>query len=164
MSWYLIHTKVRQEKCALENLERQGYTCYLPMIASEKIHHGNITIVDEALFPRYMFVQLDISNTTQSWSPIRSTKGVSRLVSFGNEPAKVDDQLIAHLKQQTNLNQQTRRLFQPGERLKFISGAFANLDCIYQMADGESRAIVLLELLSKPVKVSIAPSTLRKLA
>ena len=26
--WYLIHTKVRQERCAQENLERQGYTLF----------------------------------------------------------------------------------------------------------------------------------------
>ena len=30
--WYLIHTKVRQERCAQENLERQGHTCFLPKV------------------------------------------------------------------------------------------------------------------------------------
>ncbi|MDP3335894.1 MAG: transcription termination/antitermination NusG family protein, partial [Rhodoferax sp.] len=30
MNWYLIHTKPRLEKCALENLQNQGYTCFLP--------------------------------------------------------------------------------------------------------------------------------------
>ena len=35
--WYLIHTKVRQERCAQDNLERQGYTCFLPQIRAEKL-------------------------------------------------------------------------------------------------------------------------------
>ena len=37
MHWYLIHTKPRQELRALENLERQGYECYLPLLPTEKI-------------------------------------------------------------------------------------------------------------------------------
>ncbi len=35
-AWYLIHTKPRQEHIALTNLERQGYTCYLPLLRVEK--------------------------------------------------------------------------------------------------------------------------------
>jgi transcriptional antiterminator RfaH len=30
MHWYLVHTKPIQEKCALDNLQRQGFKCYLP--------------------------------------------------------------------------------------------------------------------------------------
>ena len=37
MHWFLIHTKPRQEGIALENLERQGYPCYLPMLAAEEL-------------------------------------------------------------------------------------------------------------------------------
>ena len=34
-NWYLIHTKIRQERVALENLERQGFKCFLPLIRAE---------------------------------------------------------------------------------------------------------------------------------
>ncbi|MEN9764019.1 MAG: transcription/translation regulatory transformer protein RfaH, partial [Pseudomonadota bacterium] len=36
IAWYLVHTKPRQEDIALMNLERQGYTCYLPRLSVEK--------------------------------------------------------------------------------------------------------------------------------
>lgn len=74
MHWYLIHTKPRQEKCALENLERQGYACYLPMLPTEKLRQRILTIGEEPLFPRYLFIQLDSGALAKSWSPIRSTK------------------------------------------------------------------------------------------
>ena len=48
MHWYLVHTKPRQEKCALENLHRQGYQCYLPTIPAEKLRQGLLTVADEA--------------------------------------------------------------------------------------------------------------------
>ena len=30
-TWFAVYTKPRQEKIALENLERQGFRCSLPM-------------------------------------------------------------------------------------------------------------------------------------
>jgi hypothetical protein len=47
-----------------------------------------------ALFARYLFTELDSNSTAKSWSPIRSTLGVSRLLTFGDEPAKVPTHLI----------------------------------------------------------------------
>ena len=164
MHWYLIHTKPRQEKSALQNLTQQGYACYLPILPTEKLRQGNLTVADEPLFPRYLFIQLGMGDSARSWSPIRSTRGVSRLVSFGNEPAKVDDRLIDLLKSQEEAVQgQPQRLFTPGERVRLTDGAFAGIEGIYQMADGESRVMVLIELLSKPVQLRIAPSSLRKI-
>lgn len=58
MDWYLVHTKPKQEKYALENLHRQGYQCYLPIIPSERLRQGLLTVEDEPLFPRYLFICL----------------------------------------------------------------------------------------------------------
>ena len=55
-----------------------------------------------------------------------------------------------------------RRLFEPGQRVTVTEGAFSGLEGIYQMADGQSRAIVLLTLLSKPAKGSFAIQALRR--
>jgi len=33
-AWYLLYTKPRQEQRAVENLKRQGYIAYLPLIAA----------------------------------------------------------------------------------------------------------------------------------
>jgi transcriptional antiterminator RfaH len=87
---YLVHTKIRQESVAQENLERQGFECFLPQIHVEKLRKGQLRVVREALFPRYLFIRLETGIDAQSWGPIRSTLGVSRLVTFGQTPAKVD--------------------------------------------------------------------------
>jgi len=163
MHWYLIHTKPRQEKIALENLERQGYRCYLPLYRKEKLRQRVLTVSNEPLFPRYLFINLGDSETDQSWRPIRSTKGVSRMVAFGNEPAKVDDALIDLLKQQEeSLQGQLEPLFKPGELVKITEGPFAGIEGIYQMSDGEQRVMVLIEMLSKQVAMRVDPASLRK--
>jgi transcriptional antiterminator RfaH len=163
MHWYLIHTKPRQEKCALQNLEQQGYQCYLPILPAEKLRQGILVVADEPLFPRYLFIRLGQGDSAKSWAPIRSTKGVSRLVSFGVEPARVDDWLIELLRaQEAAVQGEPERLFKRGERVRLTEGAFAGVEGIYHMADSERRVMVLIELLSKPVTVTVDAASLRK--
>jgi transcriptional antiterminator RfaH len=163
--WYVIHTKPRQEQRALNNLQQQGYQCYLPMIAIEKISRERLNVIEEPLFPRYLFISLDASRYGQNWSPIRYTWGVSGLVCFGSEPAKINSGLINLLRQQEQgLSEDPQRLFSAGESLLVADGPFAGLQAIYQMASGENRAMVLIELMGKSAQMQIAPASLRKIA
>ena len=50
----------------------------------------------------------------------------------------------------------------PGERVHLTEAPFAGIEGIYQMADGERRVMVLIELLSKQVRVRVSPANLRK--
>lgn len=163
MNWYLIHTKPRLEQCALENLQNQGYTCFLPQIRVEKLRRGKLIEIDEPLFPRYFFIQLDTGNQAQSWHPIRSTKGVSRLVSFGQEPAKVSDALVDLIRTQCRSGAVQQRHFTPGETVQITDGPFVGLEAVYQMRDGEQRIMVLLHIMSKPVMLSLEPIDIRKI-
>ncbi len=163
MHWYLVHTKPRQERCALDNLQRQGFQCYLPTLPSEKLRQGMLTVADEPLFSRYLFIRLGQGDSAPSWAPIRSTKGVSRLVSFGVEPAKVADNLVEALRaQEASVQAEPERLFKPGERVLLTEAPFADIEGIYQVADGERRVMVLIELLSKQVRMRVTPASLRK--
>jgi transcriptional antiterminator RfaH len=118
MHWYLVHSKPRQERLAFDNLTRQGYACYLPVLPTEKIRQGAITLADEPLFPRYLFIRLGSDLSAKGWGPIRYTTGVSRLVSFGAEPAKIDDDLVMQLQKSESLHKtKPARLFEVGDRV-----------------------------------------------
>jgi transcriptional antiterminator RfaH len=163
MNWYLVHTKPRQERCALENLQWQGYECYFPTMPVEKLRSGKFGVVEQALFPRYLFIRLGQGTKAQSWNPIRSTKGVSRLVAFGTTPAKVCDTLITLLRSKETLVQtEPDRLFKPGERVRITADPFVDIEGIYQMTDADQRVMVLIELMSKPVKIHLAPTAIQK--
>jgi transcriptional antiterminator RfaH len=165
MHWYLIYTKPRQEKSALQNLEQQGYQCYLPLLPKEKLRQGAVALSEEPLFPRYLFINLAQDFMAKSWSPIRSTKGVSRLVRFGAEPARIDDALVDLLRDhEFSVLAEPERLFNPGERVRLTEGPFAGIEGIYQMADGDRRVMVLIELMSAKVVVPVMAGNLRKVA
>ena len=161
-NWYLIHTKIRQERVAQDNLERQGFECFLPLMRAEKLRRA-LLVVQEALFPRYLFIRLGTGLESQSWAPIRSTIGVSRLVTFGLIPAKIDDELIGALRTQSEASDLVLRHFEPGEQVVLTDGPFVGVEAIYQMADAEGRVMVLLNILSKQVKMSVMPASIRKL-
>jgi transcriptional antiterminator RfaH len=65
---------------------------------------------------------------------------------------------------QKNQPERLQKMFTEGDKVQLTQGAFAGLEGIYQIADGESRAMVLVEILNKPVRIAIEPAELRKLA
>jgi len=90
--WYAIHTKPRQEEHAAVHLRRQEFEIYLPRIKQARRFRQRWRDMIEPLFPRYLFIRLDLGN--DNVAPIRSTRGVSKLVSFNGLPATVPEPLI----------------------------------------------------------------------
>jgi transcriptional antiterminator RfaH len=160
-AWHVVYTKPRQEDIALINLERQGYQCYLPKMRIERIRRKKAVVLSEPMFPRYLFIRLDSSEQGKSWSPIRSTLGVARLVRFGTTAATVEEGLVDFL-QEREAALPTDTMFKTGDVVLVVDGPFAGIEAIYQTEDAERRAIILLEILSKQVKVPLDHTQLRK--
>lgn len=156
-SWYVVQTKPRQEFRAQEHLRNQGIRCVLPTIQAEKIRRGRRVFVNEPLFSRYLFLELD--RRDGKWSVLRSTRGVTRLVEFGGVPARLPASLIEAFVSRQAV---PKRLFAPGDQVVVTQGPFAGLEGIYQMPDGETRALVLLEFLGRPCKAAFPVEVLRR--
>jgi transcriptional antiterminator RfaH len=160
--WYVVHSKPREERRALANLANQGYPCYLPECVVTKVRRGRRTLVREPLFPRYLFIELDDTLEARSWSPIRSSKGVTGLVAFGGAPVRVEPALIDGLRQQEARHQDEDTAFRPGETVVILDGPFRDLQGVYHQACGEHRAFVLIEFLNRMPRISVALDFLRK--
>lgn len=52
MTWLAVHTRPRQEALAAQNLQRQGYTVFLPELQQRKRRAGKWRRVTGPLFPR----------------------------------------------------------------------------------------------------------------
>ena len=95
--------------------------------------------------------------------PIRSTLGVSRLVTFGDEPARIESSVLDLLKQQAiQVQMMPEKIYASGERVRITQGAFAGIEAIFEMDDGESRAMVLIEMLTKPTRLKLPVADLAK--
>ena len=166
-NWLLLQVKPRQEMRALENLERQQAQCYCPLIQVEKLSRGKRIHVEEALFPGYFFINFDPQKSNLTYTAIRSSRGVSKIVRFGEEPAKVPEALILQIKDcekasVSSLN--APNLPQKGDTVIIIEGAFKGLQAVYSQPDGQQRSIVLMSLLHQQAPTSLANTQIQKIA
>ena len=161
--WYVVYTKPREEARARENLERQGHQCYLPELSLEKRRRGKVVPVIEPLFPRYLFIRCADELTTAGWGSLRSTRGVVKLVAFGDGPCTVDDAFLNALQLRTERGPATpQALFAAGEVVTIAEGPFAGLEAIFQLKEGADRAAVLLDMLGQQVRAAVPYVALRK--
>ncbi len=155
--WFAVQSKPRQETTAKVQLERQGYTAYLPMITVRKRKRAAWTASIEPLFPRYLFVHANINE--QSLAPIRSTTGVSGLVRFGTILRPVPDAVVHYLQQaeaaQGSLSGEESWPFQVGDKVAVLEGPFAGLTAVFEGAQPQARAMILIELLGRKNAVEV---------
>ncbi|WP_338061191.1 transcriptional activator RfaH [Kushneria phosphatilytica] len=125
--WYAIQCKGGESFRAAEHLTRQGYKLFHPVIDIERRQRGRLHTVREPLFPWYLFICLD--RISDNWRPIRSTRGVLKLVAFGNTPIPIPDELIETLRQQADSVDEEGRehYFRPGDRIEITEGPFRDL-------------------------------------
>lgn len=146
MQWYVVLTKPRQEQRAADNLLAQGGTVFLPMLPVERIVRGKRCLVEEVLFPGYLFLQLPADSVLHS--KVRSTFGVRGFLRFADQVVTVADAIIEDIRQRITLPA-SNEVFQPGEAVQFSSGPLKDYQAVFSGYSGEERAIVLISLLGQ---------------
>ena len=163
--WFAVQSKPRQECTAKVQLERQGYTAYLPMMTLRKRKRAAWTTSIEPLFPRYLFVHADVNQ--QSLAPVRSTVGVSGLVRFGTILRPVPNAVVHYLQQaeaaQGAEPDEDSWPFRAGDKVAVLEGPFAGLTAVFEGAQPEARAMILIELLGRQNAVEVPIDALNAL-
>lgn len=155
VSWYLLQSKPREEGRAHDHLIQQGYDVFWPQVEVEKIIQGKIKMQTESMFAGYLFVKL--SDVNQNWAPIRSTRGVSRLVRFGSCAAKLSDAEINSIA--ACAPEMKRHRFEAQQLVEIVTGPFKGLQGIFERLvlakNGQERALVLMELMGAKQLISL---------
>ncbi len=153
--WYCVLTKPHEEKLSYTHLLRQNFEVYLPYIRCKRLYRRKLQWVIAPMFPRYLFINLPNS---EGMPKIRSTRGVSSLVSFGNKPAQVPTEVIDEIR--SRCEQDVYTLDQPdfneGDKVEIITGPYQGMKAIFDRnSSSEQRVIVLLEIMSTVAKVEV---------
>jgi len=162
-SWYIIYSKPKEERIAQEQLGRQGYETYLPLVMARVKQRGRNKKTIQPMFPRYLFIFL--SDQTDDWGPIRSTIGVSSLVKFGVNPAKVPIEVITKLKESEEdkgFHEITNFDLKSGDDLIVAEGPFEGYEAIFLCQNADDRVAVLLKIAEKHIKLVLDQSLIEK--
>ena len=60
MNWYVVYAQAQKELVAHQNLIKQGFAAYLPRYRKNCRHARRTYTVMAPLFPRYLFVHMDL--------------------------------------------------------------------------------------------------------
>ena len=159
MSWYLIQCKANQQQRAEINLRNQGFETYTPHIKAERIVRRQRVIREEAVFPGYLFIQLDPHS---NWRALHGTRGVGKVVSFNGCPHTVSDELIMGLKQQFDAQERPVALFRVGDKVQITDGCFRNIEAIVKAVTPDERIVVLLNILQSQQAMTFTVTQLAK--
>nr|WP_067287478.1 transcription/translation regulatory transformer protein RfaH [Marinobacterium profundum] len=161
-AWYLLQTKPRQDARALENLEFQGFDCFAPFMAVERVRAGKRCELSEPLFPGYIFIYLD--QIADNWRPIRSTRGVSRLVTFNDTPLPIGHDIVDQLRKRVagEKKQPAAAVLKPGDPVRVAEGPFAELDALFECYDGTERVVILLNLMQRSQRLVMPLANIRQ--
>lgn len=155
--WYVIQSQPNAEMKAVAHLNRQGFETYLPRYLKRRRHARRIEIVAAPLFPRYLFVRIDLEK--QRWRSIFSTVGVSRLVCSREVPTPVPEQVVEILQARHDasgyVKLDQRPSFRPGDKIRVLDGAFAECFGLYEALKDSERVAILLDLLGRRVRVMV---------
>lgn len=157
MRWYVVQTQPNAEAKAALNLRRQGFEVYWPRYLKQRRHARKVDVAAKPLFPRYMFVAIDIA--AQRWRSVQSTFGVARLVCNGDEPARVPDGVVDVIRAREDGNGfvtlDIKPAFAPGDKVRVVAGAFAESRGLFANLADHDRVSILLEMLGRKVRVLI---------
>lgn len=151
--WYVAQTRPRQEQRAELNLRNQGFETYTPFWRVEKVYQSKRVERREPLFPGYLFIRL--CPNVDDFRPIRSTRGVLRLVGFGGQPTPVGSDVVECIRRRAG-DIDPRPAINAGERVEITEGPFRGLEAIFQSFDGDERVVLLLNFMQQQVR-SVQP-------
>lgn len=161
--WYVVYTRSGMERMAAGHLENQGYTVYLPQRLKERQHASRIDTISMPLFPRYLFVELDLS--TDRWNAINGTYGVKFLVAMGDRPSALPQGIIEEIGARENSNGLVDVIepcpYTKGDVVEIIHGALADQTGIFECDNDNQRVTLLLSLLGREMKVCLPTNTVR---
>lgn len=163
--WYVAYTKPRLEHVAQVNLEQQGFRVYLPRFKTLVRKTGcPAAVTYPPMFPRYVFFQPQ--RPEQSLATVRSTRGVSTLLRFGNLAAMLDDCALNGIQQAEEIRNTadltpTGR-FKPGSQVRFVEGPLQGLQALVQTT-ANKRITLLLDILGRPTTVTAEEDSLEHL-
>ena len=134
--WYIVHTYSGYENKVKVNLEKRIeymnmgdkiFRIEVPQKTITQIKSGKKQEKEEKIFPGYVLVEMIMDE--DSWYVVRHTSGVTKFVGSAKKPIPARESEIKKILHRSTSNVEKIELdVKPGEKVKIISGPFADFD------------------------------------
>lgn len=164
--WYAIHTNPRQEERADNNLNSWGVQTFHPKIKEGRRNQftGVMSYFSKPMFPRYIFARFDAGRQLHK---VLYTRGVVSVVSLGDQPAVIDDEILSLLQAQLDENGfvKLEDELKAGDKIIITDGPLKNFAGVFARDMNQSeRVLVLLNAVTYQNQLMVSRSDIRKVA
>lgn len=151
--WFAIRVRSRCEKAVAAAVRRKGFEEFLPLHKSRHRWSDRFKLVDEPLFPGYVFCRL---NPDHRFALV-TIPGVMHLVGKGDVPEPLIDREILAIREaiRRDATVEPWPSIEAGGRVQIQRGPLAGLEGLLVQADPGHRLVLGLSVLKQSVAVDI---------
>jgi transcription antitermination factor NusG len=152
-AWFAVQVKSTHEKRVASLLDQRGYEQFVPCFVDRRRWSDRIKEVEQPLFPGYVFCRF----APQARLGVLKTEGVYRIVSFGSEPAAIDEQEIAAIRHavDSGLRLRPHPYLTAGQRVRIEGGPLQGVEGIVTDVRRRDRLVLSVNLLQRALSVDI---------
>ena len=168
--WDAVHVHSGQEatveKTLLATAEQEGLAdqitnVLVPMEQVAEFKSGQKKVSKRKYFPGYLLVQIPEhpERNPDLWHLIKDTAGVTGFIGSRTEPVPLDDAEVEAIIEEIRGERERPRpkvMFEIGERIKIIDGAFANfMGSIGEINEERGKMKVMIEIFERQTSVEV---------
>jgi transcription elongation factor/antiterminator RfaH len=153
--WYAIQARCRTESQVQMALERKGLEIFCPKMTIPRIRRGRKIMVQQALFPGYLFVHTDLD--TKVIHQIIKVQGVMRLLGNGT-PEPVPAEQIESIRTIVAGDRYYYpwRYLEKGKKVRVLDGPLAGaVGILVARKEKKRRLVVAVEMFQRSVTVDL---------
>jgi transcription antitermination factor NusG len=158
--WFVARVLPHQESRAQFNLLRLGFRSFVPRLRRTVRHARRLRDTLQPLFPGYVFIIIDLSK--HRWRSVNGTFGIASLVMGAEQPRPVPSGVVEGLAASCESSGAVR--FDDGlaigQKVRILSGPFAETLCRLAHLDERGRVRVLLEIMGMEVAAQLDRSAI----
>jgi transcription antitermination factor NusG len=155
MNWYAVQTRSRHEKMVVRQLERQGFSTFLPLTSQLRQWSDRRKLVDLPLFPGYAFLRMVYQ--PEQRLRVLGTEGIVSFVGIHGQGMPIPDRQIEHI--QTLLANKVPLESYPflkvGQRVRIRSGSLNGTEGILVGQASDRMLVISVELIQRSVSIRL---------
>ena len=153
LPWFGLRVRSNFERVTAEHLVARGFTPYCPSYRTEKLWSDRKKIVDQVLFPGYVFCRVDLDRRNH----ILTTPGVVGLIGFGQTFPSIPEDEITRVRAlvESGLPVVPWPFLKQGQRVLIERGPLTGVEGTLLQTKGAYRLIVSINLLQRAVSAEI---------
>ena len=158
-TWYVLHVKPRTEKKVDDFLGCLHVFHYLPLVRKVSKVQRRRVVRYLPVFPGYVFTRLFPEERFR----VLETRQVVRTIAVDN-PRRMIHQLrqVEHARR-LPVDLQAVETFEPGERVKVVSGPLRGLEGQVRHRGGAATLVLTVDILGRALEAAVSPIDLQKL-